>query len=334
MLPRYFYSNTRNLGFIIAISLLATGCATASKTNSSSQVSTSKRSHVSSSNLYTCGGCPPAEKGKQLKADVALAKLANMTLADLPNGWTASGQAQKASLDRPFGVITPSGARKFEKCMGLTKRQSQIINYNADQVLNLGSPIFSSSTAEYQMNISSWIDMVRTSTDGQLDFEISTSKNINKCLAPLYRSILTSETGIQFSGSPNSTFSLQVQQQDVTLIAPAVGYIRTIVATKAGVLKEYLGYFTLGRVQGECSLVISLTGGIEKISTQMALQATGSTVTFGQADTSTTTTAITTTTTSPPPLPLDPISLVIKVMDDMVERIQSMSETVTSTTVP
>ncbi len=111
----------------------------------------------------TCGGCVPAEGGAQLLRDLPVAKRVNLRLGDLTGGWREVMPAQEASSDKTLAVRDRPAALQFAACMHLNAREKADEFYNANQVLNIGSPTFgpteSNPLHRYYVALGSWVDM-------------------------------------------------------------------------------------------------------------------------------------------------------------------------------
>ncbi len=317
MVTRCLYS-IRQMVIVALLVLEVAGCTQRAPGGSSTLARSAQGVNHGVASYYTCGGCPESETGSSLRADLVLASAGNMVLSDLPVGWSQTRNPPKPSSDIPFGIVDPKGANQFSSCMSLSSSQKVRITKNSDQVLNVGSPIFSPLTSEDQVSISSWIDMVKSSGDARSDLAVSTSPKVNKCAAPLYAGIFKATTGVDYTSNKAGLFSISVDQQTIALPSPAVGYIRTVSATRQGIFKSYFGFFTLGRVQGQCTLIVSMKNGLEELFGKPI--ATSVSPTPKSAGTTSSTSA------NSSGLSFDPIGLVTHVMSDMVDRINSASK--------
>jgi hypothetical protein len=136
---------------------------------------------------YTCGGCPPAESGPALAADLQVASEVNLVASDLPREWKQVAPPASVSADRTFATIAPEQAEAFARCMGLTPAQEASVATDADQVLNVGSPLFENLAEHIEM--SSSVDMVKTASDGASDWSVYASPRYAACAGALYGAI-------------------------------------------------------------------------------------------------------------------------------------------------
>ncbi|MCL4434871.1 MAG: hypothetical protein M1399_08975 [Actinobacteria bacterium] len=156
----------------------------------------------------TCGGCVPAEGGVRLLRDLSVAKRVNLRLGDLTGGWRQVMPAQEASSDKTLAMHDLPAALQFASCMHLSAREKADELYNANQVLNIGSPTFgptgSNPLHKYYVALSSWVDMTAKPF---ASYFMRDSSLYKKCAPALWAAMLstaadsgTQAGSVQFKG--------------------------------------------------------------------------------------------------------------------------------------
>ncbi|MHB8263599.1 MAG: hypothetical protein ACYDGY_07615 [Acidimicrobiales bacterium] len=160
----------------------------------------------------TCGGCPHAEAGDRLVHDLSIARAINLKLRDLPNGWGQVASPPSPANDKALGILNSAAALRFSSCMNLSAAQRADVMNNADQVLNIGSPVFglvgpSSSSLSF-VRLSSWVDLVATPSQGHRDWEIYNSPRYKSCAPSLWGALLARQTNSKPSTESASSGSI------------------------------------------------------------------------------------------------------------------------------
>ncbi len=138
----------------------------------------------------TCDGCPPAEAGASLLRDLVIARAVNLVIGDLPAGWEQVAPPPSASNDIALGVANRAAARRFISCIGLPRSKRPDVLYDADQLLNIGSPVFATSghgsPVPYAASLSSWVDMVSLSTSTRPNHVLRDTPRFRRCARYLF----------------------------------------------------------------------------------------------------------------------------------------------------
>ncbi|MHB8289498.1 MAG: hypothetical protein ACYDEY_09725 [Acidimicrobiales bacterium] len=138
----------------------------------------------------TCDGCPPAEAGAPLLRDLAIARAVNLVIGDLPAGWEQVAPPSSASSDIAPGVSNSAAALRFISCMGLHRSKRSDVLYDADQLLNIGSPVFATgghgSKVPSPASLSSWVDMVSLSASTRPNLVLQDTRRFSRCAHYLF----------------------------------------------------------------------------------------------------------------------------------------------------
>lgn len=201
----------------------------------------------------TCNGCPPAERGARLLRDIAIARAVNLSAADLPPGW-AQGKSgtPPASIDHPIGKSDPAAATAFTRCMGLSALERANLLFNADQVLNMGSPVFVYGPPQARgkpSSLHSWVDMVRNAGDGERDWGIYASARYPLCAPRLIGAALLGA----HAGRPAPQVSLSRQSIPVTGGDHAM-VLKVVVTVGGKSTPMWIGLLLAGRVEATVEL--------------------------------------------------------------------------------
>ncbi len=193
--------------FVASLSLvvmgLLVGCHTATKVAGSSPSRSASNPQLSLQEQVTCGGCPLAEGGAKLLRDLGIAKEVNLNLSDLPNGSRQIAPPPSPRGDRPFGIIDRGAALRFASCMRLPAGQRSNVLNNADQVLNVGSPVFgiiapgvtARSGPSQLVIVQSWVDMTSTAAQAAGDIDAYFSPRYASCATEFWKALAKQHTG-------------------------------------------------------------------------------------------------------------------------------------------